>query len=208
MESNITLTWSLTTLVLVSTALFFILRNRNKEKRTLSVLHAFAKAHNTTLTTFDFWPRSLIGIDEKETGKLFFIRKEMDKEIREVINLSEVRSCMLVKAERTVRQEKEKLNLIEKIELVFTFSASDKPVVALEFYNNDYDSLTLLGELQLAQKWLEIVRNAIDKNKRPKNRGVQVKPEPAPLSGANKKQKAGSTAGKKPKHTAGAKYAA
>ncbi len=208
MESHFILTWSLTALVLLSSALFFIFRNRNREKRTLSVLHAYARENHSTLTTFDHWPRSLIGIDEKDTVKLFFIRKERDREIREVIDLSEVKSCILVKAERTVRQDKEKVSLIEKIELVLTYSAGDKPVVALEFYNNDYDSLTLLGELQLAQKWLEIVKNAIETTKRKNRMGFTAKSEAPANKSAGKKQLDGSPTGRRSKHAAGAKNAA
>jgi hypothetical protein len=35
----------------------------------------------------------------------------------------------------------------------------NKPDVILDFYNSGYDSLTLRGEIQLAEKWAEIANS-------------------------------------------------
>lgn len=166
MDSNMILTGSITILATISLIVFLQIRNRNREKKAFSVLQNFAKGINSTISSYDRWDKTLIGIDNGEINKLFFLRTISNKEYREVINLSEVMSCRLVLDERTVQYDKEKVNVIDKIELVFSFVNTNKQDVKLEFYNADYDQLTLSGELQLAQKWSGIVKSILVTNKK------------------------------------------
>jgi hypothetical protein len=48
--------------------------------------------------------------------------------------------------------------------LIFSFY-NHKPEVSLEFYNTDYDQLTLSGELQLAQKWTGMIKSIVNTNR-------------------------------------------
>ena len=166
MDSDLILRGSITILAIISLIVFLHIRNRKREKKAFSVLQNFAKEFNCHVSSYDRWDKSLIGIDSGEMNKLFFLRTISNKEYREAINLSEVMSCRLVLDERTVQYNKEKVNVIDKIDLVFSFVNTHKQDVKLEFYNADYDRLTLSGELQLAQKWSGIVKSILDTNKK------------------------------------------
>ncbi len=157
-------TWSIIILATISLIVFIQRNSKKREKKFYSVLQSFANDNNSKISSYDRWDKTLIGIDTSEISKLFFIRTISDKEFKEVINLSEVKKCRLIKTERTVWYNKENVKVIDKIELIFSYIFTNKPDIALEFYNNDYDHLTLSGELQLAQKWLDIVDRTLATN--------------------------------------------
>ncbi|MBN1119215.1 MAG: hypothetical protein JXA77_18540 [Bacteroidales bacterium] len=136
---------------------------KNKKKRKVEPLIKFANENNSEISDYDTWDKTLIGIDNNETNSLFFIRKLPEKEIREVINLSEISGCRISKTERKVKYEGESVNVTDRIELFFSFY-NRKPELSLEFYNSEYDQFTLSGELQLAQKWLDILNTRISAN--------------------------------------------
>lgn len=163
MELNTILGWSITLLIVTGLIVILRFKNLKMKKQTLSVLQAFAKENNSEISTYDTWDKTLIGIDDKEENKLFFIRSIPENEIRKVIILSDVLECKIAKTARNVSFKKETVHVIDKIELVLSLG-NKKPNVSLEFYNTDYDHLTLSGELQLAEKWLEIVKKSILKN--------------------------------------------
>jgi hypothetical protein len=166
MDSYLILTGSIIILATISFIVYPQINNKNREKKAFSVLQNFAKEFSSNISSYDRWDKSLIGIDSGKINKLFFLRTISNKEYREVINLSEVMSCRLVLDERTVLYKKKQVNVIDKIDLVFSFGNTNKQGVKLEFYNADYDQLTLSGELQLAQKWSEIVKSILVTNKK------------------------------------------
>ena len=135
----------------------FSIKSRNKEQKILAKLIGFAQENESTITKYNHWSNTLIGIDESSLKKVFFIRKNSHNEFRKVIDLSEVQKCRVVNVTRTVGEGKNKQSVIDKIELRFTFNNKNTPEIALEFYNSDFDSLTLSGELQLAENWLQII---------------------------------------------------
>ena len=171
MNTNI-LTWAVALIIIISLIIFFRIQSRKSEKKVFSILQSFAGGHNCTISAYDHWDESMIGLDNREINRLFFIRKTPDREFREVIDLSEVKSCWLHKAERTIQHEMESDGVIDRIELAFSFHDSNRPDLALEFYNNAYNPLTLTVELQLAEKWSEEVRSILLTNKNLKSKVV------------------------------------
>jgi len=180
METHNILVWSISIVAILLFAGYIYIRNRRREKKTNSVLNDFARENNSAITSSDHWHSTLIGIDQVENNKLFFIRNANNESIREIINLSEVMACRLNRVERTVTYEKQKALVIERIELVFTFIDTRKPEVALEFYNNDYDSLTITDELLLSKKWLGIINNVVLSNKNRKKEANTARLQPTP----------------------------
>lgn len=78
-----------------------------------------------------------------------------------MITLSEVQKCRVINSESTVNHTGGTHKVIEKLELTFTYRDKGKPEAVLEFYNTDSDSLTLTGELQLAEKWNKIANDCL-----------------------------------------------
>lgn len=153
-------------ILIVSALVIFIrIRNRKRNSRKIAVLQAFAVENQSTISTWDTWENTLIGISTPETNRLFFIRSIPGREIRQVINLSEVADCRMVKTGKQVAYHKELVQVVDKIELVFSLF-QHQPALSLEFYNADYNNLTLSGELQLAQKWAGIVNSISSSNRK------------------------------------------
>lgn len=164
MDSNNIVLLSIFVLATFSLIVFFKIRNKSKEKKIFSNLKFFAQENNCLISSYDHWDKSLIGISNAEHPKLFFIRKIYNIDYREILDLADVSSCKLVKEERHVNVNKEKITVTDKIGLVFTFHSYGRPDVYLEFYNNEYDQWTIWTELELAKKWTEIVKSVISKN--------------------------------------------
>jgi len=176
MDSNIILNWS----IIISTILFLIAftkrKNKKKENKIFSVLQSFANENNCTISNYDHLKKTLIGID-KGSKNLFFIRTMNNKENRTIIDLSEVIKCRMINSERTTTFDNEKVKVIDKIMLVFSFIDKRKEDVSLEFYNNNYDQLTISGELQLAQKWLGIIESILIANSEVSKVNLQSAPD-------------------------------
>jgi len=164
MDLNSILGWSGTLLAIAGLVVFVRVRNQKREKRTISALKSLARENNCTISEYDHWDKTLIGIDRNETNKLIFIRTTPLKEIRNVIDLSEAIGCRMAKSERTIKNDKETVTTIDRIEVVISFH-SKKEDLSLEFYNSDYDKLVLTGELQLAQKWTSMIKSRISSNR-------------------------------------------
>ncbi len=148
--------WSIILASMAGVLVYAWQRNKKRRNRTLAPLKEFAAEYSTEIADYDSWENTLIGMGSNEANTLFFIRRTPGGETREKINLAEVSGCRISKSESHVRYNKEDVSLIERISLNFSFH-DHRPELILEFYNNDYDCLTLRGELQLAQKWAGLV---------------------------------------------------
>lgn len=155
--------WALTGIVIGGLITLWSLKIRRREKAKVAPLKAFAAENSAHLSHIDSWERSLIGIDYAKPGTLFYIRSMPDREIREKINLLEVSDCWVYNSTRLVNYRKQEVKVIDRIEVILTFYGR-KPRKTLEFYNNDYDSLTLPGELQMAQKWNDVIHDMLSLN--------------------------------------------
>lgn len=126
------------------------------EKQFRNMLFSLAVASNCTISEFDFWKNSAIGID-KAMHRLFYIRIAKSEELKKEINLSEIQKCRIINASRSMSVKNGNYTAIDRIELIFTYRDKNKPELGLEFYNSIHDSLTLTGEVQLVEKWAKIV---------------------------------------------------
>jgi hypothetical protein len=164
MEQSIMINLSLTIFAILSVVAIIRIVNKNKEKRTKSALNFFANENNSKISNYDNWNKTLIGIDDIENFLLFFIRSASGIETRQIIRLSEVKDCRILKTSRNEKYHDESVNVTDQIQLVFSFHNKQKQDVSLEFYNTEYDRLNLTGELQLAEKWMNFVRSILSKN--------------------------------------------
>lgn len=197
MISNSIVGWSIALLIIGGLILYRWLRIKIRENKKVEPLKAFASENHAQLSEMDSWDRSLIGIDRKGPGTLFFIRKMPEGELREKIDLGEVSGCWMSKNNRTVSYKKESVHVIEHIELILSFH-DRRPQVALEFYNEQYDSIVLTGELQLAQKWVEVIsklttahmkQRAAERKKKPVVASISVPDVIPPVLSGQKKGK-------------------
>ena len=149
-------------LAILTLALIIISRvtQHKKKNKIIKELFDFAKENNCTITDYDYWSNTKIGID-KVTGMLFFIRAIKEKKDSMVVNLKDVLKCETSKAVRTISNGKDKQSVIDKLGLVFISKNKNNTNHYLEFYNTESDNLGLNGELQLLEKWSDLANALI-----------------------------------------------
>ncbi len=125
---------------------------KKKKNRFINIIRAMAEKSGCTITRHEISNNFIIGMDDS-SGCLFFYKKETDREISREINLKNFKSCKLANISRTVEDNKNNYHMAHKLELCFYPVEANQPDEIIEFYNDEYDSLTLTGELQVIEKW-------------------------------------------------------
>lgn len=149
-------------IIAISVILYVIVsvQSKNKAKKKLQVLSDYASKHNCSITKNEIYNNISIGMDEK-TNFLFFIKSNDNIDVLKHVNLSEIRNCKVVNTGRTVQFNNSNTTVIEKLNLCFYPANKNKEQIQLEFYNVELDGSILNGELQLAEKWSDILNNKL-----------------------------------------------
>lgn len=152
--------------------------NKNKKKKgLLGQLEEMAGKEDCNISYHEFCCNFVIGLDETK-NHLFFYKKAENQEFAKSINLQNYNSCKMYNSNRTVGEKKEKYYVVDRLELIFYPAGKETPEVSIEFYNDDYDRLTLSGELQLAEKWEKLLNERL-------KRSQKIKPKAANQPAAN-----------------------
>ena len=141
--------------------ILFVIINSNKKKKAkqyLLPLNKLAENKNCTISHYDIWSDSVIGIDETQ-NIVFAIRKTKEKETNIVVILAEIFRCRVAEISRTSGPKEGNIKAFDRIDLVLINKDKSKADVVVEFYNANTDRLTLTGELQLAEKWCMLINN-------------------------------------------------
>jgi len=156
MESGTTIVGIILLLAIVLPIIFLVSKKSKNGKQFSSELFDFASKNNGTISEHELWNNTALGLD-KETHQLYFIKNAANNKIKHKINLLEIQKCRIVNTSRNIKYKGENHKVIDRLELAFTSRDKSKPEILLEFYNTDYDSATLSGELQLIEKWFKII---------------------------------------------------
>jgi len=156
MKSGVLIMIVMVLLIFVVPSVWMYLSRKKDEKQLKKKLFNFAETSNCTISESDFWKNSGIGID-KSFHKLFYIRTTNSEENKKEIDLTKIYKCRVLNASRSMNTKNGNYITIDKLELIFTYRDKNKPETGLEFYNTTHDSLTLAGEVQLIEKWSQIV---------------------------------------------------
>lgn len=148
--------------IAIVTAPFILTGNSRKRKKKILFhqLTKIAENDDCTITQHEFCAEFVIGLDEM-ANHLFFYKKVETREIAKSLHLSEFKSCSLINSNRTVSIRKEKYYVVDKLELTFYPAEKEAPEISIELYNDEFDSLTLTGELQLAEKWEKLLNEKL-----------------------------------------------
>ncbi|MEP7237168.1 MAG: hypothetical protein ABI685_04875 [Ferruginibacter sp.] len=134
--------------------------NRKREKQILQRLNGVAQKNNGTVSKYNTWGNTAIGIDGA-ANIVFFTKKTGEVEMAEQIMLAETEKCRVVNTKRTERNEDGNYTLTDKLELLFEPKDKKKKATALPFYHMAYDGAILTGELQQSEKWCSIINDNI-----------------------------------------------
>ena len=132
--------------------------NARRERQFLQPLFSLAHNHHSKVSQYDIWSNAAVGIDHT-TGMVFFFKKVNNAEISWQVSLADIRKCRVVQVTKTSIDELDNFKPIAKLELAFEYLDTSKPDTLLEFYNADADGSTLTGELQLVEKWRQLINN-------------------------------------------------
>ena len=150
-------------LIAIACVIPFIIMNKINARREREFLHplfSLAKHHHSRVSQFDTWSNAAVGIDHK-TAMVFFFKKVNNTEISRHVRLTEIKKCRVVQETKTAYDELDNFRPIAKLELALEPLDKTKPDILLEFYNADADGGNLTGELQLAEKWRQLINNSV-----------------------------------------------
>lgn len=168
MDTGIIIIGIFLTLLVVSP--FVLLKDKGKkarEKRLGDALIQLAKSNGLSITASESWNSTTIGID-KDKKIVLFVKNPDNDIIETVVSLSGIKRCKVSIKHHSSEFHNSTVKVIDTISLSLESYQKGLPDVILEFYNDTSDNLTLSGELQLAQKWSEIINNEINSNVRQK----------------------------------------
>ena len=154
----------ITIIILALCIVPFVIMGRNskkKEKQILQSLFDLAGKHNYTVSQFDLWNNAAIGSDEG-MNMIFFTKKNKIMEAHEHIRLEDVQRCRIINSSRSVSKQGGHGQVIDKLELAFTYHNRTKPETILNIFDVDGDSLTVTKELYMAEKWNRLVNEKIN----------------------------------------------
>jgi hypothetical protein len=147
--------------LVVLTALPFIIYNVYKKIRKRKFLKDFNDMAEKAKLTFS--QKELlhncyaIGIDSV-SKKLFYLNKQVDREVGTLIDLSEVEKCRVVTTDRHIKSQYSNNDHTNRIELVLTYTNTTKPENVLELYKNT-EFMPTTDDFAQIENWLNMINS-------------------------------------------------
>lgn len=127
-------------------------KRKGRERKIKLALFNYAQSHSGSITNFDIWPDTAIGLDE-EKNHLYFIKiSPSDEELQQHAALDNIKAISITGEDDPEHTDQLELLLEHKSE----------PKIALEFFNRE-TALQINEELQLIKKWQAIVNSRINR---------------------------------------------
>lgn len=139
--------------------IFMLYGRKKKEKQLVKSILAIANNHHCKISQQEISEEFAIGLDESK-NQLFFFKKTAFKEIAQYVNLAEIKSCKVIKTGNATGDKDDNYKLIDKLDLHFSFLDKKNPDISFEFYNSE-ENFGLNGEIQLIEKWANIVNDRL-----------------------------------------------
>ncbi len=134
--------------------------SKNNKKQRLQYFKNSASTQNCNITLHEILGDIIIGMDEN-SNSIFFMKKSKENEFSQLISLSEFQSCRVINFGRAANNS----TIVEKLELCFYPKSKNSNQQLLTFFDSEEDGLLLTGELQLIEKWEEIVNSSLKSKK-------------------------------------------
>lgn len=147
-------------LALFIVPVIFLSKSGKKKKTRLSKdIQSEASRNNLSLTKFDSWNESAIGIDDKNGKVIYIDESHADKDVR-IFNLKDVKSFktfpdLTNKSRQNTDYKKE-----PKISMGITFRDPSKSDLEITFYVPGFGKLKEEEKL-LFEKWSEIIKKSL-----------------------------------------------
>jgi hypothetical protein len=132
--------------------------NSRREQQFLQPLFNLAQEHHARLSQYDTWSNTAVGIDHN-TGMVFFFKKVNNTGISRHVSLSAIKKCRVIQVTKTINDGQDSFKGIARLALAFEHLDNSKADALLEFYDASSDGDNLTGELQLVEKWHQLIHN-------------------------------------------------
>lgn len=137
--------------------ILFVLAAARQRKNLKSRFNSEALALNLKLDRVDRWNSNIIGID-KTRQKVVFVQRRREEIIVQVIDLKIIKSSVLLHETATVKIDKKKEEVLQKVELeLFMYNGDIQTISFFDCdmtYYQDY-------EMKNAEKWNQIIKESI-----------------------------------------------
>lgn len=130
---------------------------KKKEKQGYIKLKEIATKNHHQISDYDIHGNFAIGWDAN-TKYLYYYKKSTLTELFDDFDLNTIKDCKIVKQTRNVKNGKGSYEVLDKMMISFTPST----IKQIDLYDGE-ESFQLTGELEIAEKWNKIIRNAIHK---------------------------------------------
>jgi hypothetical protein len=144
--------------------IILVIRSGKKAERKMKQsLTSIANQNNCQISQYELCGDIVIGLDEIKNF-VFFHNRSNGKTTAQAIELANYQSCKIVKTSRTIKSNKGNYTEIEKLQLSFAPITKAGNEIILNFFIVD-DSFQLNGELQVIEKWSNLINNRLNKKK-------------------------------------------
>ncbi len=145
--------------ILIPLGLLSYNKKRKKDKFLKQFMQS-AESEGFSLTKSEVCCNMAIGVDEAKKHMIF--SKQNDDEIAsENYDLTQFKSCELLKYNRNTGDKSSGLNIIYKIELALISPQKNNPSVKIELFNAEMENSTLTNELKFGEKWETILNDIL-----------------------------------------------
>ena len=134
---------------------------KKREKKLFRLLTSEAEGQNCNITKFEQCCNNIIGLDEANKV-LFFIKKRDSVIISRFADLKEIQNCKAHNLLGSSDNNGTNYQFTKKVELILQPGIKNKPDVIIEIFDAE-EGRQLSGELQLAEKWSEMIRGILRK---------------------------------------------
>lgn len=151
------LLWSV--IILLCVVPFIVLGNMAKKKKQqdLKALLDFAVSNHFSISQYDLWFKSAIGLDETKQA-IVFVSNLRGTPVAQWVLLEDAQKCQINETSRMVGGQDQSSKVIDKLELVFSGKQGN---TSFEFFNVNSGNLTPTIEYQMAEKWSAIANERI-----------------------------------------------
>lgn len=159
MDLNSTIVGIIMLAICSSPFILMVISRKKREKIVLLSLKEIAKQHASQISHYEFCGNFVLGIDENN-NHLFFLNQKKEETISQFVNLSEIKSCAVVKKTREFKNKSKQNLIIERIELNFKQKNATQMETTFEVYDES-ENMQLSGELQFVEKWSTLINGRL-----------------------------------------------
>lgn len=135
-------------------------RRVNNQKKKVQILQEMAQEQNCTISEHEFCGDFVFAMDGNKNF-VFFLKQKQEQSIAQFIDLSGVQACQAVKKTRIEQIDEEKVEFMDRVELLFLPKEKSKTETRFELYD-DHVNPQLDGELQFVDKWSKQINDRLN----------------------------------------------